>query len=63
MLNSEHFSKIQKALAATSSQLQEVGEEFDPSAMTHAQEDLENAVKHTHSTDHPFLCLHIFNRK
>ncbi|MCC8351421.1 MULTISPECIES: hypothetical protein [Bacillus] len=62
MLNSEHFSKIQKALDATASQLQEAGAEFDPSAMTSAQEALENAVKHTHSTDHPFLCSHV-NRK
>ncbi|MDU0153948.1 hypothetical protein [Bacillus cabrialesii] len=62
MLNSEFFSKIQKALDATASQLQEAGAEFDTSAMTYAQEDLENAVKHTHSTDHPFLCSHV-NRK
>lgn len=63
MLNSEHFSKIQKALDATASQLQEAGAELDPSVVTHAQEDLENAVRHTHSTDHPFLCSHVINRK
>ncbi len=63
MLNSEHFSKIQKALDATAFRLEEAGAELVTSAMTHAQEELENAVKHTHSTDHPFLCTHIINRK
>ncbi|KXZ18068.1 hypothetical protein AXI59_16685 [Bacillus nakamurai] len=63
MLNSEHFNRIQKALDATAAQLQEAGAELSPSVMTHAQEDFENAVKHTNSTDHPFLSSLVINRK
>lgn len=60
MLNSEHFSKIQKALDATAFRLEEAGAEFGPSAMTHAQEELENAVK-TYTFNRPSVPMYTYH--
>ncbi|MFT0800523.1 hypothetical protein VSK91_03530 [Bacillus swezeyi] len=58
MLNSEHIHMIQKALEASASRLENLGEE----RLTYAKEDLHNAIGHMESTDHPFLTYAI-NRK
>ncbi|MCO4850422.1 hypothetical protein [Bacillus vallismortis] len=63
MLNSEHFHLIQRALDATASELKGPGTDFSPSLISHAQNDLEKAVEHIYSTDHPFLSSHVINRK
>ncbi|EFG90790.1 hypothetical protein BSU6633_18228 [Bacillus spizizenii ATCC 6633 = JCM 2499] len=63
MLNSEHFNLIQRALDATANELKELGTDSSPSVMSHALNDLEKAVEHIYSTDHPFLSAHVINRK
>ncbi|QWF76529.1 hypothetical protein KFF76_10600 [Bacillus subtilis] len=63
MLNSEHFNLIQRALDATANELKELGTESFPSMISHAQTNLEKAVEHIYSTDHPFLSSHVINRK
>ncbi|MBY4604306.1 MULTISPECIES: hypothetical protein [Bacillus] len=63
MLNSEHINLIQRALDATANELKELGADLSPSVMSHAQNDLEKAVEHIFSTDHPFLSSHVINRK
>jgi hypothetical protein len=65
MLNSEHFNLIQRALDATANELKELSRADDasPSVISHAQNNLEKAVEHIHSTDHPFLSSHVINRK
>ncbi|KMN94433.1 MULTISPECIES: hypothetical protein [Bacillus] len=63
MLNSEHFNLIERALDATANELKELGTESSPSMISHAQTNLEKAVEHIYSTDHPFLSSHVINRK
>lgn len=63
MLNSEHFNLIQRALDATANELKELRADASPSVISHAQNNLEKAVEHIHSTDHPFLSSHVINRK
>lgn len=57
MLNSEHFNLIQRALDATANELKELGTDSSPSVISHAQTDLEKAVEHIYSTDHPFFIV------
>lgn len=57
MLNSEHFNLIQRALDATANELKELRADASPSVISHAQNNLEKAVEHIHSTDHPFFIL------
>ncbi|UTL71034.1 hypothetical protein [Bacillus halotolerans] len=64
MLNSEHFNLIQRALDATANEPEGASEpDASPSVISHAQNNLEKAVEHIHSTDHPFLSSHVINRK
>ncbi|AGA23520.1 Hypothetical protein YptA [Bacillus subtilis subsp. subtilis str. BSP1] len=62
-MNSEHFNLIERALDATANELKELGTESSPSMISHAQTNLEKAVEHIYSTDHPFLSSHVINRK
>ncbi|MCY8474301.1 hypothetical protein [Bacillus halotolerans] len=64
MLNSEHFNLIQRALDATANELKELrADDASPSVISHAQNNLEKAVEHIQSTDHPFLSSQVINRK
>ncbi|KAF1679880.1 MULTISPECIES: hypothetical protein [Bacillus] len=63
MLNSEHFNRIQRALDTTANELNELEADLSPSVISHAQNDLEKAMEHIYSTDHPFLSSHVINRK
>ncbi|WP_039074284.1 hypothetical protein [Bacillus sp. MSP13] len=63
MLNSEHFNLIQRALDSTANELKGLGTDSSPSMISRAQNNLEKAVEHIYSTDHPFLSSHVINRK